>query len=274
MNKLDKKSVLGKNRADASADIELINEYSVKELKPEDVYCFSMILCDNETDRDMERFSDSALEELAGLFKGKTGVSDHRWSADRQIARLYRTETETTDKTTSYGAPYKVLRGDAYILNTEANKPFIEAVDGGIVKEISVGCAMNKCSCSICGAPLRLDLDAWSYRCENDHAKGENYGGKLCVGVLEEPSDAYEFSFVAVPSQRGAGVTKSKNLIKEAFETLQNEDIRGFSNEIIALSKKFKASLAELEEQNLRSKILRENKKFLNNKGEKQDDLI
>lgn len=41
------------------------------------------------------------------------------------------------------------------------------------------------------------------------HRKGETYGGKLCCGELTEPYDAYEWSFVAVPAQRQAGVTKT-----------------------------------------------------------------
>jgi hypothetical protein len=54
--------------------------------------------------------------------------------------------------------------------------------------------------CSICGEELR--------RCA--HKKGERYGGKLCFASLEEPTDAYEFSFVAIPAQPGAGVIKRK----------------------------------------------------------------
>ena len=41
-----------------------------------------------------------------------------------------------------------------------------------------------------------------------EHRKGESYGGQTCVAVLCEPEDAYEFSFVAVPAQKQAGVLK------------------------------------------------------------------
>ncbi len=34
------------------------------------------------------------------------------------------------------------------------------------------------------------------------------YGEKLCFMELQEPTDAYEWSFVAVPAQRRAGVVK------------------------------------------------------------------
>ena len=39
--------------------------------------------------------------------------------------------------------------------------------------------------------------------------KGRQYGGKQCCAILEGAVDAYEWSFVAVPAQRGAGVIKN-----------------------------------------------------------------
>jgi hypothetical protein len=41
------------------------------------------------------------------------------------------------------------------------------------------------------------------------HVKGETSGGRLGLHRLGNPTDAYEWSCVAVPSQRNAGVTKS-----------------------------------------------------------------
>ena len=42
---MEKLKDLQLTKADAAADIELINQYSVKELSPDDVYCFSVVLC-------------------------------------------------------------------------------------------------------------------------------------------------------------------------------------------------------------------------------------
>lgn len=42
--------------------------------------------------------------------------------------------------------------------------------------------------------------------------KGEVYGSKLCCGELVNPYDAYEWSFVAVPSQKMAGITKGHKI--------------------------------------------------------------
>ena len=51
--------------------------------------------------------------------------------------------------------------------------------------------------CSICGAE-----DGCM------HVRGQLYGDRLCFTELQEPVDAYEWSFVAVPAQREAGVLK------------------------------------------------------------------
>ena len=43
-----------------------------------------------------------------------------------------------------------------------------------------------------------------------EHRHGKTYDGTLCVMALDDPQDAYEVSFVAVPAQPEAGVIKSK----------------------------------------------------------------
>ena len=48
-------------------DMALINRLAKTELTPEQVYTFAVRLCDNEVDRDWERFGPEALEELGRL---------------------------------------------------------------------------------------------------------------------------------------------------------------------------------------------------------------
>ena len=45
-------------------ELDLINKYARRPLKEEEVYAFSLVLCDNEIDRDYERFSDSSLARV------------------------------------------------------------------------------------------------------------------------------------------------------------------------------------------------------------------
>lgn len=176
-----------------------INRFARAELTEEQVYVFSVRLCDNEVDRDFERFDTAALERLGELFLGKSGIFDHQWSAQGQTARIYRTEVvRESAVATAAGDGYCWLKGWAYMLRTEKNRDLIAEIEGGIKKEVSVGVSMGRSVCSVCGAE--------SGGCQ--HVKGQVYGGQLCFIELRDPADAYEWSFVAVPAQRRAGVLK------------------------------------------------------------------
>ena len=70
-------------------ELELINKYTRRPLKEEEIYAFSVVLCDNEIDRDFERFSSEALDKMAELFVGVTGVMDHDPKSENQTARIF-----------------------------------------------------------------------------------------------------------------------------------------------------------------------------------------
>ena len=53
--------------------------------------------------------------------------------------------------------------------------------------------------------------------------KGESYDGQVCCAILQEPMDAYEFSFVAVPAQREAGVLKGMGGGRKCLKELAEE---------------------------------------------------
>ena len=180
-------------------ELQAINRYAKAELTEDQVYTFSVRLCDNEVDRDMERFATEDLERLGELFLGKSGIFDHQWSAKGQTARIYRTEVvREPGVVTAAGDEYRWLKAWAYLMRTEKNQDLITEIEGGIKKEVSVGCSMGRSVCSVCGA----ENGACS------HVKGQVYGDKLCFTELREPLDAYEWSFVAVPAQPRAGVVK------------------------------------------------------------------
>jgi hypothetical protein len=182
-------------------DIELINKLTRRDFTENELYIFPVRLCDNEIDRDYERFSDTALEELKTLFIGKTGIFDHNPSAGNQAARVFDTEVAAdNEKSTSDGRPYKYLKAKAYMVRTAANKALIDEIDAGIKKEVSISCSAVRRICSVCGC------DRSKGGCS--HEKGKMYGEKLCHTILDGITDAYEWSFVAVPAQINAGVTK------------------------------------------------------------------
>lgn len=205
-------SVIRKNGTADEAALERINRYTRRPYTAEEVYTFSVVLCDNEVDRDYECFTTAALHRLAELFVGKTGLLDHEHSSRNQSARIYGTSVKTfPEKRTSCGEVYAQLTAEAYMVRSAETESFIASVDGGIRKEVSVGCAVKKRTCSICGGE------------SCGHIRGRMYDGVQCVRILDEPTDAYEFSFVAVPAQRAAGVVKK-------FSRADKKEVRSMSD--------------------------------------------
>ncbi len=230
-------------------ELEKINRFVRKPLSKDRVYAFPVILCDNEIDRDGERFSVSSLEKLSELFVGKTGIFDHDPKGSNQTARIYETFIDKqTGRTTSYGEELVCLAAKAYMVRTDKNKPLIDEIDAGIKKEISISCSVAKKICSVCGENI--------YKKPCSHIKGKSYGGKKCFVSLEEPLDAYEWSFVAVPAQINAGVKKTHEPAekgsKQAFDSKRLSEFYLLQDNLI---KKVKAlyELANVKDEQLLS---------------------
>ena len=190
----------------SAVQLEAINAQAKACLTAEQVYVFSLRLCDDQVDRDFERFDTRALPGLAKLFIGKTGIVDHKWSSENQVARIFETQVVQEE-----GVSY--IKAWAYIRRGGANEEIIADIEAGIKKEVSVGCAMGMSICSVCGNEYGT--------C--GHMKGESYDGQVCCAILQEPMDAYEFSFVAVPAQREAGVLKGMGGGRKCLKELAEE---------------------------------------------------
>ena len=181
--------------------LDKINRFTRRPFTEEEVYTFDIILCDNDIDRDCERFSDEALGQLKEKFIGRTGIFDHDPSSANQTARIFDAEVITdSSRTSKAGGEYKYLKASAYMIRTGENSDLIAEIDGGIKKEVSISCSAAKKICSVCGC------DRTNGGC--NHVKGRKYGEKICHTILSDITDAYEWSFVAVPAQVNAGVTK------------------------------------------------------------------
>lgn len=222
----DKKSEIGEQKPSelqqdenqkqeiTDAEIAEINKFTRRKFSKDEIYIFSVVLCDNDIDRDFERFAQSSLDSLKKLFIGKTIIFDHERKSANQTARIFSTEIITDNtKSVANGENYTVLKAKAYLPKTEKNKETISAIESGILKEVSISCAVKSSQCSICGK-------------ENcNHKKGRKYGGELCHRLLVSPTDAYECSFVAVPAQRAAGVTKNYHGKRIEHKERELEDI-------------------------------------------------
>lgn len=197
------KSIIAKTknvRKVTDSDMEKINSFTLSDLTADEVFVFSVVLCDNEIDRDGERFTVDSLKALETLFVGKTAIMNHSMKTEDQSARTFKTELITDGRKNSLGEDYYYLKAWAYMVRTDSNADLIKEIEAGIKKETSVGCSVSEIRCSVCGNDRRKK------RCA--HIKGNEYDGKLCFDELVNPTDAYEWSFVAVPAQKNAGVTK------------------------------------------------------------------
>ena len=186
-----------------AAPLEAITAQAKGTLTEDQVYVFSLRLCDDRVDRDYERFDTAALPELAKMFIGKTGIADHRWASEGQGARIFEPQV-VREEDVSF------LKAWAYIRRGGNADTVIADIEAGIKKEVSIGCAMGRSVCSVCGSEYG----------SCGHEKGSYYDGQLCCAILKEPMDAYEFSFVAVPAQRDAGVLKGMGTNQRSLKEL------------------------------------------------------
>lgn len=176
-------------------ELALINAQTLRELSADEVFAFRLAACDNQIDRDNERFTEATLEQLSKLYIGKPMLRDHRWSAETQTARVY--DAQVADE-----GEVKRLVLSCYMVRTASTADTIAAIEGGILRECSVGCRSKHVICSICGA------DQIAAPCR--HRAGGEYDGQLCHFDLDGAADAYEVSFCAVPAQPEAGIVKAK----------------------------------------------------------------
>lgn len=239
------------------SDLELINQFTRKPFDADMLYTFSVALCNNDIDRDNEKFSLATLNQLKDMFIGKTGIFDHSMKASNQKSRIYATYIEKLDgKKTADNEDFYQLKAKAYMVKSEENLPLITEIEAGIKKEVSVSCSVEKSICSICGKDKRTNM------CE--HISGKSYNGKLAYTILEGAKDAYEFSFVAVPAQREAGVTKHFNKLGKDLSMTDIIKSLKECGESVLLSKAQAQSLADgIESLREEAQLGREYKKSL-----------
>ena len=207
-------------------DLNKINKFTLLPLTAEEVFTFKIVMGDNEIDdRNYEPFNLNALKDLKKLYVGKTMIKDHSRRSDNQIARIYETELvqEEPTKLTGAGEIFTKLIAKCYMVKTPSNADLIQEIKAGIKKEVSTGCKPKHAYCSICGT------DNTKTYC--NHYWGREYdtvnGKKTCYFTLDGAKEAYEVSFVAVPAQPRAGVTKhyceEKAKEQEILQTQENE---------------------------------------------------
>lgn len=167
-----------------SSDMDKINQFTRAKLDAGSVYIFSVVLCNNDIDRDFEKFSLSTLKQLKDLFVGRTGIFDHSMKSSNQKARIFDTWIEKSDgKRTTDGEDFYQLKAKAYMLKNDENMTLINEIDAGIKKEVSVSCSVEKSICSVCNHDKRQGM------CE--HISGKIYDDSLAYTILEGAKDVF-----------------------------------------------------------------------------------
>lgn len=174
-------------------DLQLINAYTRNVADENDVCLVSVMLCDNDIDRDGERFTTEALYDLKELLVGKMEMMDYKRHRNER-ARIISCEVVKSDKQkTALGDDYAGLVVKIYIPYCRNNDDIIVAILNGDIKDVNIHCTVEKYECSVCGKAYSV--------CP--HKKGEVYDSKLCCCELTNPYKAYDWSFV-LPSKGGA----------------------------------------------------------------------
>ncbi len=246
-----------KSIAPQKSDIEKINQYTRTQLDSDSFYIFTVVLCDNNVDRDFDKFCDDTLKQLKDLFVGKTGIFDHSMKAADQKARIFETwlETDSTEITAD-GEDYCRLKAKAYMVKNDENLPLISEIEAGIKKEVSVSCSVKKSICSVCGEDKKQGMCS--------HISGREYNGETAYTVLKDATDAYEFSFVAVPAQKEAGVTKAFKCLKEELSMTEIiKNLKQCDSEIVISKSQAQSIVQKLEKLDEEAQLGREYKNGL-----------
>ncbi len=188
----------GESHTPTAEDMELINRLALTELRPEEVYVRSMILCTGAYDRDYERFSREVLEQFAESIVGKSLLIGHRHDAAPE-GLFYRAEVVEIDSPTGEGR-VPALKAHFYMVRTAENEHLRRLIDAGVLRYVSIGFRCEDLICDLCEKSI--------YSNECPHIPGRTYDGQVCTATWRGRAEAVEGSIVYLGSQYGAEIQK------------------------------------------------------------------
>lgn len=194
---------------DVTKEFEFIRPMVSADTIAEQLYIFSIKMCNSEIDSDFDKLTPAFLTQFAEYINSSPIplIKDHCWIAENQIGRVYRAEV-LSEGLDSIGEPYTYVLGYAYVA---ANSEIVARLKLGLLSEVSVGFDGKGYTCSSCGA----DVLSHDSQCPNGHIFGSTIEGVTVYRNVGECTSALECSFVPVPAQDGAEVqSKSKEVKK------------------------------------------------------------
>lgn len=145
----------------------------------EETHMFDIVLCNNDIDKDNERFTSDSLFQMAKMFSGIKVFLGDRHAENDCVGRILTCNVVTTSQKNKLGHPLLELRAKAYIFKHN-NEDIIDGIVSGRIQHVSVGTAVNHSSCSIC------------HSSDCSHVPGLFYNDMRCYRNLDDISDVYE----------------------------------------------------------------------------------
>jgi len=182
--------------------LKLINKYTLETMSDKDIMAFPVRAMNTMLDRDYDGFTAPCIDKLVGN-KGDSGplgkpfLCSH-FPSELANGRIYLAEKETAGQ-------IDYLKLWVYIPNTYQYQDFIENIVYGVYWAVSVGVAMGKTECTVCGCPWP---NHYNMSCDNNHVKGQKYDGVLCWRQIDDVGEFYELSSVYLGAQYGAEIVK------------------------------------------------------------------
>lgn len=220
--------------------LALINKQTITEFKAEQLFVFSVLLIDDSVTRNSTHYPESfqrtilSKEPRKGNWIGLTMLmgqnEDHETKASNQVARIFNAKLVKTP-----GGNIGTL-AEAYIPVNKANEGFIDAIKAGIHREVSIGVAVERPTCSVCSEDVR----------ECEHVPGHIYDGKEAYVTMQGDAEAQEVSFVAVPGNYNAQILSNTNEYLPLSEAFGKSSLKKEATDM-PKSKAFKEELEGLK---------------------------
>lgn len=172
-------------------DLTLINAYTASgAATADDVYVCSALVCNDQVDHYSTRFTERALEQIAGLVPGANLMRNHNeWaSGDLPIGRVFRAER------VDLGGVRWVRVWLYWERGTAEGDAMAKRVSLGIWREVSLSWWMRSFTNSVDGRPFD----------ESPYYPGQELpGGEIVIGIMDDVTEVNEVSVVARGGQKG-----------------------------------------------------------------------
>lgn len=203
-------------------DMDAINDLAIEKQEPEQLYCGTMHLANDQRDRSFEKFPLDYLKKFAETIVGKSVMTGHNYR-ELPVGRFYDAEVHKVKGVNHLIPSYFMMSDDDLV-------PRIKA---GVIKGVSIGFEPDKRLCDIC----QKDYDGWWNDMDDDdpcfHIAGREYevdGAKVVAEITYggdvEKVEAVEGSFVWLGCQYGAETVGGKNSIGPQAKSAFFADVR------------------------------------------------